>query len=77
MIYALVAHADAQSIADVIDVMADLKRVDAPGRPLAELTSFGFEILIRKSMANGLAEAFQSSETYQRYSQDRAEAGAF
>lgn len=76
MIYALVAHADAVSIGDVIDVMADLRNADAPGLPLAELTAFGFEILIRKAMSQGLAEAFRSSDAYRSYVQARAEAGA-
>jgi MoxR-like ATPase len=76
LIYALVARTDAGTIADVIDIMADLKNTDAPGLPLAELTSFGFEILIRKAMADGLAEAFRNSEAYQAYAQGRAEAGA-
>lgn len=77
MIYALVAHADHASIHDAIDIMADLRNVDAPGLPTAELTAFGFEILIRKAMSNGFAEAFRTSQTYQRYAEERAEAGAF
>ncbi|MEO1640227.1 MAG: MoxR family ATPase [Pseudomonadota bacterium] len=76
MIYALVARADKATIGEVIEVMADLHNVDAPGLPLAELTSFGFEILIRKAMAEGLAEAFRTSTAYQSYAADRAEAGA-
>ena len=77
LIYALVAQADQATISDTIDIMADLKSVDAPGLPLAELTSFGFEILIRKAMSEGLAEAFRTSDAYRKYSEDRAEAGAF
>lgn len=77
MIYALVAHVDESSIHQVIDIMADLRTVDAQGLPLAELTSFGFEILIRKAMTDGLAEAFRTSEAYRRYAEERAETGAF
>lgn len=77
MIYALVAHADGSSISDVIDIMADLRAVDAPGLPLAELTTFGFEILIRKAMSEGLAEAFRTSEAYRRYAEERTGSGAF
>lgn len=77
LIYALVANADAGSIRDTIDIMADLRNIDAPGLPLAELTTFGFEILIRKAMAEGIAEAFRTSEAYMQYARDRAEAGAF
>ncbi|MEM8537521.1 MAG: MoxR family ATPase [Pseudomonadota bacterium] len=75
LIYALVAKADAATIPDVIDIMADLRNVDAQGLPLAELTSFGFEILIRKAMADGLAEAFRTSDAYRQYAEDRAAAG--
>ncbi|MEL7215535.1 MAG: MoxR family ATPase [Pseudomonadota bacterium] len=77
LIYALAAQADEATIADTIDIMADLKSVDAPGLPLAELTSFGFEILIRKAMSDGLAEAFRTSKSYLTYTEARAEAGAF
>ncbi|MEM9238609.1 MAG: MoxR family ATPase [Pseudomonadota bacterium] len=76
LIYALVAQAKEATIEDTIDIMADLKNTDAPGTPLAELTSFGFEILIRKAMAEGLAEAFRSSAAYHAYSEERAAAGA-
>ncbi len=74
--YALVAVVDEASIGDVIDIMADLENVDAPGLPLAELTTFGFEILIRKAMAQGLAEAFRTSPSYRRYADERAAAEA-
>ncbi|MGR3511811.1 MAG: AAA family ATPase [Paracoccaceae bacterium] len=76
LIYALVARADAATMPNVIDVMADLKSVEASGLPLAELTAFGFEILIRKAMSNGLAEAFRTSDAYRRYAEERAAAGA-
>ncbi|MEL6889144.1 MAG: ATPase, partial [Pseudomonadota bacterium] len=76
LIYALVARADTATMPDVIEVMADLKSVEAPGLPLAELTAFGFEILIRKAMSNGLAEAFRTSDAYRRYAEERAAVGA-
>ncbi|MEO0371120.1 MAG: MoxR family ATPase [Pseudomonadota bacterium] len=77
LIYALVTQANEATISDTIDVMADLRNVNAPSLPLAELTSFGFEILIRKAMADGLAEAFRTSKAYQSYAETRAAAGAF
>ncbi|WP_299970253.1 MoxR family ATPase [uncultured Roseobacter sp.] len=76
LIYALVARTDADTIGRVIDIMADLKQVEAPGLPLTELSTFGFEILIRKAMAEGLAEAFRTSKAYREYAAERAEAGA-
>lgn len=77
MIYALVASANEASISDAIDIMVDLKNIDAQGLPLAELTTFGFEILIRKAMSEGLAEAFRTSDAYRLYAEQRAESGAF
>ena len=71
-IYALVANARTETIAETIDIMADIQSVDAPGLPLSELTTFGFEILIRKAMNDGLAEAFRTSQSYGRYAQARA-----
>ena len=76
LIYALVAQVSSDNISDVIDIMADLPSVDAPALPLAELTSFGFEILIRKAMANNLAEAFRNSESYAAYASAREAGGA-
>jgi MoxR-like ATPase len=76
IIYALVSNADESTIGDAIEIMADLRSIDAPGLPLAELTTFGFEILIRKAMSLGLADAFRTSEAYRLYAHERAEAGA-
>ncbi|MEM9341496.1 MAG: MoxR family ATPase [Pseudomonadota bacterium] len=76
LIYALVAQVNDATISDTIDIMADLTTIDAPTLPLAELRSFGFEILIRKAMATGLAEAFRTSDAYRAYAEDRTEAGA-
>ncbi|MCY4179305.1 MAG: ATPase, partial [Litoreibacter sp.] len=59
-----------------IDIMADIKNIDAPALPLAEMTSFGFEILIRKAMSKGLAEAFRHSSAYQAYAAERAQDAA-
>ena len=75
MIYALVAQADAATMPDTIDIMADLSNADAPGLPLADLTSFGFEIPIRKALNQGLTDAFRTSRSYQEYAAARAEVG--
>lgn len=71
LVYALVANVDRDTIASTIDVMADLRTIDAPSLPLAEITSFGFEILIRKAMAKNLAEAFRTSTAYLEYAAER------
>ena len=75
LIYALVAQADAATMPDTIDIMADLSNADAPGLPLADLTSFGFEILIRKALNQGLTDAFRTTRSYQEYAAARAEVG--
>ncbi len=76
MIYALVSEAREDTMAAIIEILADLDTVEAPGVALGELRAFGFDILIRKSMAADLAEAFRHSEDYARYAADRADAGA-
>ncbi|WP_439123016.1 AAA family ATPase [Marivita sp.] len=79
LIYGLVAQTDAETIPDVIDVMADLRTLKSEqvqSLPLGELTSFGFELLIRKALAQGLQEAFRDSAAYVDYANERTEAGA-
>lgn len=79
LIYGLVAQTDADTLPDVIEVMADirgLKSTPLQSLPLGELTSFGFELLIRKALAQGLQEAFRGSSAYAEYAQERTEAGA-
>ena len=68
LIYGMVARADDTTMSAVIDMMADIQRVpDTPTLPLSELTSFGFELLIRKALNTGLHEAFRGSEAYATY----------
>ncbi len=68
LIYGLVASADAETLPAVIEVMADVQVApNAPALPLSELTSFGFELLIRKALNDGLQEAFRGSEAYAAY----------
>jgi len=79
LIYGLVAQTDADTLPATIEVMADLRvlKGDAVASlPLGELTSFGFELLIRKALANGLEDGFRGSTAYAEYAADRAEAEA-
>lgn len=79
LIYALVARADADSLPKVIEVMADLRDLKGGTQtalPLADLTSFGFEILIRKALDNGWEDAFAGSDAYADYARFRAEVDA-
>lgn len=79
LIYGLVAQTDEATIKDTIEVLADVRNLNTQAvssLPLGELTSFGFELLIRKALANGLEEAFRGSEAYADYARDRTDAGA-
>jgi hypothetical protein len=79
LIYGLIAQTDKTTITDTIEVMADIRSLRnnaVASLPLGELTSFGFELLIRKALANGLEDGFRQSAAYADYTRDRAEAGA-
>jgi hypothetical protein len=71
LVYAVVGLADKATIAAAIDVMANIRNLSTlrPGHgfaklPLGELTTYGFELLIEKALAEGLQEAFRSSKAY-------------
>ncbi|WP_425038626.1 AAA family ATPase [Primorskyibacter sp. S187A] len=78
LIYALVAQVDAETMPGTIDIMADIRKLDAgagTSLPLSELCSFGFELLIRKALAEGLEDAFGSSKAYADYASEREAEG--
>lgn len=82
LIYGLVAMAEAASLPEIIEIMAEIRQL---GRkrdeeafvkmPLAELAGYGFELLIRKALDNGWQQAFLSSRAYQAYAAERRAAG--
>ncbi len=75
LIYGLVSKADANHMPDVIACMALIQDLRDPAQrvlPLAELTGFGFELLIAKALKLGLQESFANSPDYRRYAQSRA-----
>jgi hypothetical protein len=43
--------------------------------PLAELTTYGFELLIRRGLDLGLAESFLESRAYRDYAEERQALG--
>ena len=61
-----------------IEVLADL-RAQGPlaqgGLPVAELASFGFELLIARAFEKGWQEAFATSDAYAGYAAERRAAG--
>ncbi len=81
LVYALVGRADAQNLALIIEIMAELRGLGelrgAPFKamPLAELGTHGFELLIAKALDHGWQEAFLSSPAYAAYASERGAAG--
>jgi MoxR-like ATPase len=82
LVYALVGAADAERIGAAIEAMDGIRhlardRDEAVFRtmPLAELATFGFEMLIAKALDAGLADAFARSDAYAAYAAERQAAG--
>jgi hypothetical protein len=75
LIYGLVAMADDKTLPTAIEVMADIATLPHRTMPLAELTAFGFELLIRKGLNNGWQAVFAASPAYRDYAAGRAEVG--
>jgi MoxR-like ATPase len=82
LIHGLVGALDAETAPAVIETMADVRDLrqlrpeDAFARmPLAELTTHGFEMLIRKGLDLGLGETFLASPAYRDYAEERKAAG--
>lgn len=78
LVYALVARANTETLEPVIEIMADIRHLDGVEQrslPLSDLTSFGFEILIRKALDNDWHAAFARSQAYADYARIREEAG--
>ncbi|MEW9920152.1 AAA family ATPase [Marimonas sp. MJW-29] len=82
LVYALVTLADERTLGAVIEVMAGIrelagKRDEAAfaSLPLGELTTYGFELLIDRALANGWQEAFRTSDAYAAYAAEREAAG--
>jgi len=82
LIHGLVGALDRENAGDVIEILAGIRRLaearpePAFGRmPLGELTTYGFESLIRKGLALGLEDAFLASPAYRAYAEEREAAG--
>ncbi len=82
LIYGLVGVLEARTAPEAIAIMAQIRRLGdlrpepVFGRmPLGELSSHGFEMLIRKGLDAGLADTFLRSEAYREYAQERADLG--
>jgi hypothetical protein len=82
LIYGLIALLDARTAPAAIDILAGIRtlgdrRPDPALRqmPLAELTTYGFELLIRRGLELGLAETFLESRAYRDYAEERRALG--
>ncbi|MEM9049022.1 MAG: MoxR family ATPase [Pseudomonadota bacterium] len=82
LVYGLLAALHKDRVPEVIEVLADIRTL-AETRPepvfarlpLAELTTYGFEILIRKGLEMGLGEAFLAAPAYRDYAREREALG--
>jgi MoxR-like ATPase len=82
LIHGLVGALGPETVGAVIETMADVRELGrlrpADGfqrMPLGELTTHGFEMLIRKGLDQGLGEAFLASPAYREYAEERKAAG--
>ncbi|MEM7490231.1 MAG: MoxR family ATPase [Pseudomonadota bacterium] len=79
LVYALVSLADRETLAACIETMAQIRHLARDRAepafamlPLGELTTYGFELLIDKSLADGLQDVFRDSPAYAAYAAERA-----
>ncbi len=82
LIYGLISVLDEYTAPRMIEILAGLRELAAKrpepafkALPLAELTTYGFETLIRRGLDLDLADAFLSSPAYKAYAEERAEMG--
>ncbi|KPQ08793.1 MAG: AAA domain (dynein-related subfamily) [Rhodobacteraceae bacterium HLUCCA09] len=82
LIHGLVGALDERTAGEVIDILAGIRKL--PGKrpddafkrmPLGELTTYGFESLIRKGLDLGLEDRFLESPAFREYSAEREDAG--
>lgn len=82
LVFGLVAAADRSTLPAAIEVMAGIRTLsrtrsepEFAGLPLAELCSYGFEILIARALREGWQDAFLASRAYADYAAERQAAG--
>jgi MoxR-like ATPase len=82
LVYALIAAADRNNLPDVIAVLAGIRllankrdETQFARMPLAELCTYGFEILIRNALDAGWQDVFMASPDYADYAAERKAAG--
>lgn len=75
LIFGLLGAMDEPRLPAGIEILNDLRGLERGGVPVAELATFGFEMLIARAMDRGWQSAFATSEAYADYARDRAAAG--
>lgn len=75
LVYGLTGAVTRDSLPAAIDLLADLRNLPGTGLPVAELASFGFELLIGRALAQGWEEVFAASASYADYARDRQALG--
>ena len=82
LIFSLVGVLDASRLRACVEIMAGIRtlaqdRPDGPFRsmPLAELCTYGFELLIGRALADGLGPALAQVPAYKTYAAEREAAG--
>lgn len=82
VVFGLIGMLDKATVARVVDVMEGIRHLpnhrvepEFTRIPLAELCTYGFELLIQKALDNGLGEQVLATPAYQAYAADRQAAG--
>jgi len=77
LVYGLVGGATRDTLPAAIEIMADLRSLGDghAGLPMAELASFGFELLITRALDHGWEDVFAASDAYAEYAAERHAAG--
>ena len=75
LVYGLTGAVTRETLPAGIEILADLRTLPGTGLPVAELATFGFELLIGRALAQGWEAAFATSAAYADYARDRQALG--
>jgi hypothetical protein len=78
LVYGLIGGTTRATLPAAIEVLADLPDLGGKGLgglPLAELATFGFEMLIGRAFEQGWQDVFATSDAYAAYAAQRQAAG--
>ena len=75
LVYGLTGAVTRETLPAGIEILADLRTLPGTGLPVAELATFGFELLIGRALAQGWEAVFATSAAYADYARDRQALG--